>query len=170
MAVPDEFLEKYRRPDGTIDFGEAAQAWLKQESITNNQELKKKQKELKDLSIFKDADSISDIVWETVSKWDWFFKKTIGDQIVRAIDSIGANIAEGYGRYFFGEYIIFLYYARGSVYESLFWLEKARKRLLINDYLYKELKEKLDRLPLEINKVIKVVRTQAYKWNGKPKY
>ena len=165
----DEELENYKRPDGTIDWGKYATDQLSnQSSVINNQ--RKKPKELEDLQIYKTANELSDSIWDIVSKWDYFAKKTIGDQWVRATDSITANITEGYGRYFFGEYIVFLYYARGSLYEANFWLEKAKKRLLINDYLYRGLKEKFDKLPVEINKVVKVVRTQAYKWKGKPRY
>jgi len=32
-------------------------------------------------------------------KWDWFAKKHIGGQFVEEVDSISANIAEGFGRY-----------------------------------------------------------------------
>ncbi|PIQ91874.1 MAG: four helix bundle protein [Candidatus Nealsonbacteria bacterium CG_4_10_14_0_2_um_filter_39_15] len=164
----DEELEKYKKPDGTIDWGKYATDQL---SAINYQSSKQKEaKSLEELSIFRISDQLSDSVWDIVSKWDYFAKKTIGEQWVRATDSIAANITEGYGRYFFGEYIVFLYYARGSLYESMFWLEKAHKRLLINDYLYRELKEKFDKLPIEINKVIKVVKSEAYKWKGRPKY
>ncbi|MDI6591855.1 MAG: four helix bundle protein [Patescibacteria group bacterium] len=166
MSIPDEFLEKFRKPDGSIDFGKAATSWLEEEL----KEEKKKKEALEELSLYKLANELSDKIWEIVSKWDYFNKKTIGEQWVRATDSIAANITEGYGRYFFGEYIMFLYYARGSLYESMFWLEKAHKRLLISDCLFKELKKKFDKLPIEINKVVKVVKTQANKWKGRPKW
>ena len=165
----DAELEKYKKADGTIDWGELAKARL---AINDNLLLKKKSKQknskpLEDLTVFKLADGLSDDVWKIVMKWDWFSKKTIGDQIVRSADSVGANIAEGYGRYFFGDYIVFLYYARGSLYETRFWLEKAHKRELINDDLYEKIRGDLDRLPVEINKVIKVVRGEKRKWKGR---
>ena len=164
----DEELEKYKRPDGTIDWGKYASDQLLE--INDQLSAKKEIRPVEELSVFKTADELSNEVWNIVSKWDYFSKKTVGEQWVRATDSIVANITEGYGRYFFGEYIIFLYYARGSAYESKFWLEKAKNRLLINNYLYKKIKPKFDRLPLELNKVIKVVKTQAHKWKGKPKF
>ena len=82
---------------------------------------------------------------------------------------MGANIAEGYGRYFFGEYIVFLYYARGSLYEVRYWMEKARKRNLINKEEYEWIKDRTDKLPIELNKVIKIVKTEAQKWKGRTK-
>jgi len=158
----DEELEKYKRPDGTIDWGKYAL-----DQLSSAAEKPKKKEKVDELSVFKIADELSDYIWNIVSKWDYFAKKTIGEQWVRAADSVGANIIEGYGRFFFGEYIVYLYYARGSVYETGYWAEKALKRRLISEAQYKFIKERTDRLPLEINKVVKIVKTQARKWKGK---
>ncbi len=171
-------LERYKKTDGVIDWGKRA---VDQLSAINNQSFKKTTK-LEDLPIFKTADKLSDMVWDIVSKWDYFSKKTVGGQWVRSTDSIVANIAEGYGRYFFGEYIVFLYYARGSLYESKFWLGKAHKRGLLNnnklsiinnksnDQLYNDLKLRFDELPIEINKVIKIVKSEDQKWKVRSRY
>jgi len=142
--ISDEELEKYRKPDESIDWGKFYSDLLanNQLSIINHQPTKKRVVLLQDLPVFKLADELSDDVWQIVEKWDWFAKKTVGDQIVRAADSIGANVSEGYGRYFFGEYLVFLYYARGSTYETWYWLEKARKRKLISQDEYQRIKEK----------------------------
>ncbi|HIK06547.1 MAG TPA: four helix bundle protein [Trichormus sp. M33_DOE_039] len=37
-------------------------------------------------------------IWNIVKKWDNFAKDTVGKPIVRAADSICANLAEGRGR------------------------------------------------------------------------
>ncbi|MBU3918384.1 four helix bundle protein [Patescibacteria group bacterium] len=158
--------EKYKKEDGSIDWGKFATAQLANEDSFSE---KKKTKQLEDLAIFKTADEVSDYVWDTTSKWDWFAKKTIGSQIVRSADSVGANIAEGYGRYFFKEYMVFLYYARGSLYETQYWIEKARKRGLIDDEQHRWLKERTDKLPMEINKVIKIIKREQQKWKNKGK-
>ena len=44
-------------------------------------------------------------------------------QLLRSISSIGANIAEGYGRYYQGSLRQFYAIARGSSFESDYWLE-----------------------------------------------
>jgi len=51
-----------------------------------------------DLDVYKISDSLSDKIWNIVVAWDSFAKETIGKQIVKAADSIAANIAEGSGR------------------------------------------------------------------------
>lgn len=55
---------------------------------------------LNDVQPYKTAFNLSNFVWEIVTKWDYFAKDTIGKQFVKAVDSISANIAEGFGRYF----------------------------------------------------------------------
>lgn len=159
----DQDLEKYKNPDGSID-------WLKcnaNQVLSTNSLNKKSTISLEKMSVFKLANELADMIWKIVAKWEWFAKKTIGDQVTRSADSIGANIAEGYGRYFFKEYVLFLYYARGSIYETKYWINKASQRNLITQEEYKELKDKLDQLPIEINKVVKVIKTQSKKWKFK---
>ena len=58
---------------------------------------------LEKLEVYLLAESFSDEIWFLVEKWDYFIKDTIGKQLVRATDSISANIAEGYGRYYYKE-------------------------------------------------------------------
>ena len=89
--------------------------------------------ELEDLEVLKAAEAVADGIWTDISKWDHFGKDTVGKQLVRAADSIGANIAEAYGRFHFGEKLKFLYYARGSLFETKFWLNRCRARELLEE-------------------------------------
>lgn len=88
--------------------------------------------ELEDLKILQNAEGIADAVWKRVVQWDEFAKDVVGKQMARATDSIGANIAESYGRYNFGEKLQFLYYSRGSLFEAKYWLNRALARELMN--------------------------------------
>lgn len=111
---------------------------------------------LNDIVPYKSALELSDYVYNIVSKWSWFDRRTLGVQLVSAIDSIGANIAEGFGRYHKKDKIKFYYNSRGSVFESNYWVTQGAKRSLL------ALKEKeiilniLRKLPLEINSIIKL--------------
>lgn len=166
-----EEMKQHTGPDGTIDWGALAMKKIKAEfAAPRGEKSAKKTIDINELPIFKIADKLCDKVWDMVAKWDFFSKKTLGDQITRSADSVAANITEGYGRYFFREYITFLYYARGSLYETRFWLEKARNRELVDEKLYNELKREYDKLPMEINKVIKIVKSEEQKWKAKPRY
>ena len=74
----------------------------------------KKYIDLEDLEVYQIAREMSKLGWKIYEKFDWQIKKVIGDQFIRAIDSTGANIAEGYGRENTGNYIQFLRIAQGS--------------------------------------------------------
>jgi four helix bundle protein len=84
---------------------------------------------------------LADEVWEIVAKWSVFAKDTCGKQLVRAADSVGANIAEGSGRYGFDDIKRFVRYARGSLYETQHWLRRAVRRKLLTAEQVASLKE-----------------------------
>jgi len=80
---------------------------------------------LEKLEIYQLAEILSDAIWDICHGWDRFARDTMGRQLVKAVGSIGANIAEGYGRYSFKENIQFCYYARGSLMETRHFLRRA---------------------------------------------
>ncbi len=86
---------------------------------------------LEDLRVYGMAEEIADLVWEVVKDWDAFSKDTVGRQLVRAADSVGANIAEGYGRASPADHQRFVRTARGSLYELRHFLRRAQKRGLL---------------------------------------
>lgn len=100
---------------------------------------------------------IAEKVWSLVASWDYFNKKTVGDQLVRSVDSIAANIAEGYGRFFYKENKQFCYYARGSVIETETWLEKASNRDLITREEYSVLIVMLETIHKKLNGYIRSI-------------
>ena len=50
------------------------------------------------LHVYRLAEALADGIWAVVLGWNYFARDTVGKQMVRAADSIGANIAEGTGR------------------------------------------------------------------------
>ena len=86
---------------------------------------------IEELDMFKKTERLCDELWEIVAKWDKFAKDTIGRQLVRGADSIGANLAEGDGRYHFKEKLHFYYITRGSLKETCYWLHRAQNRQLL---------------------------------------
>ena len=79
------------------------------------------------------AMDLGERVWDIVDKWNYFAKDTVGKQLVRAADSVAANISEGYGRFFYKENKQLCYYSRGSLYETKTWLTKAHSRKFVTD-------------------------------------
>lgn len=101
--------------------------------------------------------SLGESVWSVVVDWDFFAKDTLGKQIVRSMDSVAANIAEGYGRYHFKENQKFCYYARGSAEETQTWIEKAVRRNLIEAEEGRQLYANLETLKKRLNAYIKSI-------------
>ncbi|HCL00522.1 MAG TPA: four helix bundle protein, partial [Candidatus Marinimicrobia bacterium] len=82
-------------------------------------------KDIKSLDVYTESLAFSNHIWQICTEWDYFARKTFGVQLVRAADSISANIAEGYGRFHYKENLKFCYYARGSFEELKDWIRKA---------------------------------------------
>ncbi|MFQ6083578.1 MAG: four helix bundle protein [Candidatus Aminicenantia bacterium] len=89
-------------------------------------------KDIEDLDIYKIIENLCDEIWNEIIKWNYFAQDTIGKQLVRAIDSIGANLVESGGRYHHRDSLNFLYFARASARETRYWLKRAKNRGLIN--------------------------------------
>ena len=71
-------------------------------------------KKFEDIICYKISSELSDYIWEIINNWKWFEKTTIGNQFIRSIDSVGANIAEGFGRYHKKDKIKFYYTGKYS--------------------------------------------------------
>ena len=116
--------------------------------------------DLMDLRVFQQAEELGKVVWRSATGWDHFAKRTVGKQVVRAVDSVGANIAEAFGRFHYAEKLQLLYYARGSLFETRFWLRQAYVRNLLGEAAVKEIQAKLAPLPIGLNLFIKSIREQ----------
>ncbi|KKR50184.1 MAG: hypothetical protein UU81_C0013G0006 [Microgenomates group bacterium GW2011_GWC1_41_8] len=110
---------------------------------------------LNDIDCYKRAFNLSNYVWNIVIGWDYFAQRTVGIQFARAIDSVAANIAEGFGRFGKRDKVKFYHYAMGSQKESLDWNEKSRIRKLVTKEQYDHILEELQNMPKEINHLIK---------------
>lgn len=113
-----------------------------------------------DLRVLQDAEALGDGVWRVVTTWDPFAVDVVGKQLARAADSVGANIAEAYGRYHFGEKLQFLYYARGSLFETKYWLNRAVHRDLISQADHAAYGQSLNSLGRQINQFAQALRQQ----------
>lgn len=93
------------------------------------------------LRVYQLAEKLADFIWELVIRWDYLAQDTVGKQLIKAADSIGANIAEGTGRGSYAENKRFAKIARGSLFEVKHWLRRAYRRKLLSDNEINSLKE-----------------------------
>ena len=119
--------------------------------------------ELEKLYIYQASIDLGAQIWNEVIKWEHFSKGTTGKQLIRAVDSIAANISEGYGRFHFKDSQKFNYYARGSLFETKTWLHIAFNRKLITNVKYEIFLKEINGLSIKLNKYIKSIRNQYTK-------
>lgn len=109
------------------------------------------------LRVYQLSEILADEIWTIVMKWNVFARDTVGKQLVRAADSIGANIAEGTGRGTFVDNRRFVRIARGSLNETQHFLRRAYKRKLLNDKDIQALRPLVDELAPKLNAYLKSI-------------
>jgi four helix bundle protein len=103
------------------------------------------------LKVYQLSEELADLVWGIAIKWDLFPRDTVGKQMVRAADSVGANIAEGSGRGTHKDNRHFVRTSRGSLYETQHWLRRAYRRDLLTKDQVVDLKEVVENLAPMLN-------------------
>ena len=111
------------------------------------------------LRVYQLSEKLADQVWEVVLGWNNFARDTVGKQIVRSADSIGANVSEGCGRGRFLDNKRFVRMARGSLNETQHWLRRAYKRNLLTKKQVDDLRPIIDELSPSLNAYLKSIGT-----------
>ena len=111
------------------------------------------------LEIYQLSEKLADEIWEIVLGWNSLAQDTVGKQIIRSADSVGANIAEGSGRGSNQDYKRFLKISRGSLYETRHWLRRAFKRKLLTNEQIKSLTPTLEKLTPKLNAYLRSIGT-----------
>ena len=109
------------------------------------------------LRVYQFSEELADAIWDIVTKWDTFAKDTVGKQVVRSADSVGANIAEGEGRGSYQDNRRFIKIARGSLQETQHWLRRAFKRNLLTDDEINKLRPLIDKLSPSLNAFLRSI-------------
>jgi len=109
------------------------------------------------LQVYQLSEKLADNIWAIVITWDSFAKDTVGKQIVRAADSIGANIAEGSGRGSLPDNRRYVRIARGSLYETIHWLRRSYLRKLLSQTEVKKLRTLVEELSPKLNAFLRSV-------------
>jgi four helix bundle protein len=118
-----------------------------------------KKTNFENLEIYQLAELLANEVWQIVLSWNYLAKDTVGKQLIKSSDSIGANIAEGSGRGSEQDYRRFFRIARGSLNETRHWLRRAFKRKLLTDAQTAKLTPIIEKLTPKLNAYLKAVGT-----------
>ena len=113
------------------------------------------------LTVYRLSENLADKIWEIIKNWDTFTRNTIGEQLVDAADSIGANIAEGTGRGSYADNKRFVRIARGSLYETKHFLRRAYRRKLLDEAQINELTVIINELTPKLNAYINSIGRNA---------
>ncbi|MDQ3798346.1 MAG: four helix bundle protein [Acidobacteriota bacterium] len=113
------------------------------------------------LEIYQLSEKLADEIWDVVLSWNYLAQDTVGKQIIRAADSIGANIAEGSGRGSNQDYRRFLRIARGSLNETRHWLRRAYKRKLLTEKQIEALTPIIEKLTPKLNAYLRSIGTYS---------
>jgi four helix bundle protein len=109
------------------------------------------------LEVYRLSEKLADGIWGVVEKWEPLARDTVGKQLIRAADSIGANLAEGVGRGSFQDNRRFVRVARGSLNETKHWLRRAYRRNLLNQETIGLLKTILNELSPRLSSYLKSI-------------
>lgn len=110
---------------------------------------------LKDLEVYQLSRKLSTLAWEIYSKLNYEQKKVIGDQFIRSVDSVGANIAEGYARFHYLEKVRFYHISRASLSEAMeHWAELMLERKIVTTEIFQDLMELHKPLQIKLNNFI----------------
>ena len=116
---------------------------------------------LEDLQVYQISMDLADEVHDLVTQWESFYKYSTAQQLLDAADSISSNISEGFGRYHYKDHKNFLYFSRGSLFETKTWLTKAYRRKLITEEKFTSLLERYNSLGIKLNNYINSIGTNT---------
>jgi len=109
--------------------------------------------------VYEEAKSLANQVWFRVRQWESFARWSVGRQLCECLDSVGANLAEGDGRYSDGDAIHFFVIARGSLREAGYWIDVSGDRELLDIGTSIELKTKVESIRRKVNGLINYRRS-----------
>ncbi|MEW6684610.1 MAG: four helix bundle protein [Candidatus Edwardsbacteria bacterium] len=114
-------------------------------------------KDFDDLEVYKLSIELADRIYDITSRFPEEEKYNVVSQLRRAGTSIGANIAEGYGRFHYKENQQFCRQARGSLTETKHFMLFSLKRKYITGEEYDKFIKDYINLKVKLNNYIKSI-------------
>ncbi len=117
------------------------------------------EKGLESLKIWQEAMKLAlKVCKEIIPLLPVYEQNAMAPQLRRAVQSIPANIAEGYGRYYYQETIRFCYVARGSLMETYSFIKLAKQLSYLETIDYQLLTSDFKKLLLSLNAYISFLK------------
>lgn len=129
-------------------------------------EAKKKFIPVHELEVYRLARKLSSMAWNIYERLSFQQRKVWGDQMLESIDSVGANIAEGYARFHYLEKIRFYYISRASLSEGVdHWIDLGFERCIVSDQEFESINRLKTDIQVKLNNMIKA----TYSAKNQPK-
>jgi four helix bundle protein len=123
---------------------------------------------LQELEVYRMARRLSSMAWVIYQRLAFQQRKVWGDQMLESVDSVGANVAEGYARFHFSEKARFYYISRASLSEGVdHWIDLGFERGVVFDQEFEQINKIKSDIQVKLNNMIKSTYAAKEQLSGK---
>jgi four helix bundle protein len=123
---------------------------------------------LHELEVYRMTRRLSSMAWVIYQRLAFQQRKVWGDQMLESVDSVGANVAEGYARFHFSEKARFYYISRASLSEGVdHWIDLGFERGVVFDQEFEQINKIKFDIQVRLNNMIKSTYAAKEQLSGK---
>ncbi len=123
---------------------------------------------LQELEVYRMTRRLSSMAWVIYQRLTFQQRKVWGDQMLESVDSVGANVAEGYARFHFSEKARFYYISRASLSEGVdHWIDLGFERGVVFDQEFEQINKIKSDIQVRLNNMIKSTYAAKEQLSGK---
>ena len=123
---------------------------------------------LQELEGYRMTRRLSSMAWVIYQRLTFQQRKVWGDQMLESVDSVGANVAEGYARFHFSEKARFYYISRASLSEGVdHWIDLGFERGVVFDQEFEQINKIKSDIQVRLNNMIKSTYAAKEQLSGK---
>jgi four helix bundle protein len=123
---------------------------------------------LQELEVYRMTRRLSSMAWVIYQRLAFQQRKVWGDQMLESVDSVGANVAEGYARFHFSEKARFYYISRASLSEGVdHWIYLGFERGVVFDQEFEQINKIKFDIQVRLNNMIKSTYAAKEQLSGK---
>jgi four helix bundle protein len=123
---------------------------------------------LQELEVYRMTRRLSSMAWVIYQRLAFQQRKVWGDQMLESVDSVGANVAEGYARFHFSEKARFYYISRASLSEGVdHWIDLGFERGVVFDQEFEQINKIKSDIQVRLNNMIKSTYATKEQLSGK---